>query len=46
MARAKRFRLKKIRVKEKKGIIYKETKRVNGVMVMLFISRKVRPQSS
>lgn len=40
VARARRFRLKKIRQKEKKGIIYKETKRVNGIMVMLFISRK------
>ena len=38
--KARRFRLKKIRQKEKKGILYKETKRVNGIMVMMYIARK------
>ena len=38
--KARRFRLKKIRQKEKKGIIYKEVKRVNGIMVCMYLSRK------
>jgi len=37
---ARRFRLKKVRQKEKKGIIYKEVKRVNGIMVAMYLSRK------
>lgn len=38
--RAKRFRLKKLRAAAKKGILYKELKRINGVMVFIRLTRQ------
>ncbi|KAJ1418333.1 hypothetical protein B484DRAFT_142728 [Ochromonadaceae sp. CCMP2298] len=38
--KARRYRLKKLRLVERKGVLYKELKRVNGVMVLVRLTRK------
>ena len=38
--KAKRFRLKKLKLQAKKGILYKELKRINGVMVFIRLTRQ------
>lgn len=38
--KARRFRLKKLRKKAKAAIVYKETKRINGVVTLLTVWRK------
>lgn len=38
--KARRFKLKKLKKLHKKGVIYKEAKRVNGVMVFIKVTRK------
>jgi hypothetical protein len=38
--KAKRFRLKKLRAAARKGVLYKELKRVNGIMVFIRLTRQ------
>lgn len=38
--KARRFRMKKLRLAARKGILYKELKRVNGIMVFIRVTRK------
>jgi hypothetical protein len=38
--KARRFRLKKLRAAARKGVLYKELKRVNGVMVYIRLTRQ------
>lgn len=38
--KARRLRFKRLRSQQKKGIIYKETKRINGIMCLLTLWRK------
>ena len=38
--KARRMRFKRLRSQQKKGIIYKETKRINGIMCLLTLWRK------
>ena len=40
MQKARRFRLKKLHAKAKKGIIYKELKRINGFLCLVQMRRK------
>lgn len=38
--KAKRFRMKKLRAAARKGVLYKELKRVNGIMVFIRLTRQ------
>jgi hypothetical protein len=38
--KAKRFRMKKLRAAARKGVLYKELKRVNGIMVFIRVTRQ------